>query len=171
MGQRYYTYTAQELPSLCENMFHISPAREDTFIAGLSMGGYGAVRCALSRPEKYSACASFSGVLDLRYVLAHDYAEREKESLKALFGSDLSISPENDCYELARKAAKLPEGERPRFFLTCGEQDHLRDVNLRFRDFMAGQGFRLTYREWPGAHEWDFCDCSVKRAVEFFTGR
>ena len=168
MGLKYFTYTAYELPRLCEEMFRISPRREDTFVAGLSMGGYGAVKTAMSRPDKFSACASFSGVLDLNYVLNHEMAVREEGQIRALLGNDKTISPENDNYALGRAAARLPRDMQPRFLLTCGEQDYLRDVNLEYQGFLRDNGFDITYMEWQGGHDWDFWDRSVKIAIDYF---
>ena len=170
MGLKYYTYVAHELPEICCKMFNISQKREDKFVAGLSMGGYGAVRCALSRPEYFSACASFSGVLDLNYVLNHDFAERERGQLQALLGTKLIISPENDNYELGRTAAKLQAEEKPRFYLACGEQDYLREVNQNFQAFLKEQSFELIYEEWQGVHDWNFWDVAIHRAIGFFMG-
>ena len=170
MGLNYYTYIAHELPELCCKMFGISDKREDSFIAGLSMGGYGAVRCALSRPECFSACASLSGVLDFNYVLSSDFAVRERSQLQGILGVELGISPENDNYHLGREAAKLPETERPRFYLACGEEDFLLDVSRDFKAFLAESGFELAYEEWPGVHDWAFWDLAVQKAINFFLG-
>src|SRR3954463_9504927 len=64
-GARYWTFVSEELPALCQQFFPLSPAREDNFVAGLSMGGYGALRLGLARPEKFAAAASLSGALDI----------------------------------------------------------------------------------------------------------
>lgn len=64
VGIDYFHYVADELPAICGKWFHLDQRRENTFIAGESMGGYGAVKIALNRPEKYEAVASLSGVLD-----------------------------------------------------------------------------------------------------------
>jgi S-formylglutathione hydrolase FrmB len=64
-GQKYFTYLTEELPRYLKDVFGLSPRREDTYIAGNSMGGYGAFKAALLRPELYTAAASFSGALSL----------------------------------------------------------------------------------------------------------
>ena len=64
-GDAYWTYLSQELPQFIETNFAVSNRRERTFAAGLSMGGYGALKLALRRPERYAAAASFSGVVDV----------------------------------------------------------------------------------------------------------
>ena len=64
VGIDYFHYVADELPAICGKWFHLDQRRENTFIAGESMGGYGAVKIALNRPGRYEAVASLSGVLD-----------------------------------------------------------------------------------------------------------
>ncbi|MFD0818010.1 alpha/beta hydrolase, partial [Micromonospora zhanjiangensis] len=64
-GNRYWTFLSEELPELCRSFFRLSDRREDTFVAGLSMGGYGALRWALRAPHRFAAAASLSGALDL----------------------------------------------------------------------------------------------------------
>ena len=66
-GERFFTYLTEELPQYIQTLFPVSKKREDTFIAGLSMGGYGAYLLALSRPDLYSAAASLSGALDMAF--------------------------------------------------------------------------------------------------------
>ena len=64
-GLNYFTYVSQELPRAVHRMFSLSLAREKNYVMGLSMGGYGALKCALTYPERYAGCGSFSGVADL----------------------------------------------------------------------------------------------------------
>ena len=67
-GHAYWTYVSEELPALVHRLFRVSDRPEDTFAAGLSMGGYGAVKLALSHPDRYAAAASLSGTLDITYM-------------------------------------------------------------------------------------------------------
>src|SRR4030095_14992572 len=73
-GPKYWTFLSEELPAMMRQFFPLSAAREDTFAAGLSMGGYGALRLGLAKPEKFAASASLSGALD--------YVKRLKEAGK-----------------------------------------------------------------------------------------
>ena len=63
-GSDYLRFITQEVPQLCESLFPISTRREHTFVGGLSMGGYGASKCALRRPDLYAAFADLSGAVD-----------------------------------------------------------------------------------------------------------
>ncbi len=65
MGLDYFTYVQQELPQICGRMFGLTARREKNFIMGLSMGGYGALKCALANPRQYAGCAAFSAVIEV----------------------------------------------------------------------------------------------------------
>lgn len=71
-GAAYFSYVADELPQLVAGAFRVSTRRADTFVAGLSMGGYGALKLALRRPERYAAAAALSAVVDVRAVESGD---------------------------------------------------------------------------------------------------
>ena len=68
-GGKYWTYLSEELPKVMQSFFRISDRREDTFAAGLSMGGYGAMKLALHCPERFAAAASLSGALSPEHLL------------------------------------------------------------------------------------------------------
>jgi S-formylglutathione hydrolase FrmB len=69
-GGRFWTFVSEELPEIVSRFFRVSTARADTFVAGLSMGGYGAMKLALRQPDRFAAAASLSGVLDLKAMVA-----------------------------------------------------------------------------------------------------
>ena len=111
-GPRYFTYIVDELPALCQRLFRVSARREDNFVAGLSMGGYGAMKAALSRPERYAAAASFSGAVDVAARL-----DSHPDIFQATCGGTLRA--EDDLFRLAEKTA----GERPRLYRCVEETD------------------------------------------------
>jgi len=168
-GPRYFTYVSGELPEICRRMFRLSPAREDTFVAGLSMGGYGALLCALSRPEQYAAAASFSGALDIRDVAANFTTDATAPEMMAAFGPALEVPPEADLFHLANLAAA--RSPCPRLLLTCGEQDDLLiGMSRRLDAHLDSLPIEHRLATWPGGHDWDFWDRSVVHALEFFFG-
>ncbi len=85
-GQKYFTYLVEELPRYLEEVFGIPRARENTLIAGLSMGGYGAMKAALLYPERYFAAASFSGVLSLNVAVLPPPDDPMRREFEWLFG-------------------------------------------------------------------------------------
>lgn len=68
-GPKYFTYINQELPTLYRRFFGIQPVPERTYIMGLSMGGYGAMKCAFTAPQQYAGCAGFSSVAEIQAEL------------------------------------------------------------------------------------------------------
>ncbi len=162
-GPNYFTYIADELPKICKQLFNISAKREDTAVMGLSMGGYGALKCALSRPEQYSVCCAFSSGCNLGKYLKDPNCSFLHE-MKACFGEDLVFPEEADLYRLAEKCIKSPEV--PQFHMTCGLQDELLEDNHKLRDHMKNLGYPLEYQEWEGIHDWYFWNTSLKMMLD-----
>lgn len=167
----YGDFVGRELPEAMRRMFPLSERREDTFIAGLSMGGYGALRNGLKYHETFGRVAGFSSALVyegfeertddvLLFIESRSYAQD-------LFG-DLSQVAESDknpvwtARRLAGAGADLPE-----LYLSCGTEDSLYDVNVRTRDELRALGFDVTWDEGPFGHEWDFWDQQVKKLIDW----
>src|SRR6185369_5620957 len=111
-GSKYWQFISEEVPTLVHDMFSLSSKREDNFVAGLSMGGYGAFKLALTHPDRYAAAASLSGAVDIREVVkAHGRPEDKAwlAEMRNVFG-DLSKVPnsKHDLFTLAKKVAKAP---------------------------------------------------------------
>src|SRR4051794_9876274 len=105
-GQKFWTFVSEELPALCQGYFPLSAAREDNFAAGLSMGGYGALRLGVARPEKFVAAASLSGALDLKRRLrdAGKTGSRiQRAEWAGIFGPGLQVPAEADLWALAQE--------------------------------------------------------------------
>lgn len=180
-GQQFFSYVADELPRICRRVFNISALREDTMVAGASMGGYGALKCALRRPEQYGWCAAFSSAcLFLKEGLAamrtpeglekarETYGEQLCTDFLSAFGDDLAWHPGNDIMELAQETDGYPH--KPRLFVACGEDDYLLADNRRFRTEMERLNYDFTYAEWPGEHNWVFFDAALRKALEWRHG-
>jgi putative tributyrin esterase len=169
-GAKYWTYLSEELPALMQRFFPLSAAREDTFAAGLSMGGYGALRLGLGCPEKFAAVASLSGALDL-VRRCREAGKREsrvsRAEFEAIFGRDLGVqNTPADLHFLAMQLAQQT-GPRPRLFLACGTEDELLRDSRDFRDHLTGLGIEHTYEESPGAHEWGYWDREIQRVLDW----
>lgn len=165
-GLDYFTYIREELPNICSRMFGLSQKRENTYIMGLSMGGYGAMKCALTSPERYAGCASFSAVTEIEHRVANSTGSRRRE-FQAIFGPELNVPAE---VRLARLLERHAPAELPRFFMTCGQQDSLYEQNCRYASALEEKGCDVTFRHWPGDHTWDFWDMSVHMALDYFLG-
>lgn len=165
-GLKYYTYISKEIPYIAQTMFPISEKREDNFIAGLSMGGYGAFMIALRNPEMFSAAASLSGALDLN-LLMDDGDEQAVALREMIFGSSEEFLDSE--YNLIRLLTKVSrEKERlPRLYQCCGTEDFIYPANVSFRDAAMKLGIDLTYEEGPGDHIWGYWDSKIQRALEW----
>lgn len=156
-GLNYFTYVSEELPRACHRMFGLSLDREKSYIMGLSMGGYGALKCALTYPDRYAGCGSFSGVTDLaKYRNAPAVSLRERE-FTALLGIAQEVGEENDLAALARKAENVPP-----IYLSCGEQDRHYEANCAFAELLQERGIRHKYDHRTGDHTWAFWDQSIQ---------
>ena len=170
-GSKYFTYVTRELPEICEKIFNLTHTRENTFVAGLSMGGYGAIKCGLARPDFYAACASFSGALDMksRVEAAKQDGQVQLPEMAAILGEGLHYADNLDLFYLASEAVKQPV--RPEVLITCGDADFLLEDNRRFVAHMDDIGYGHKYLEWPGDHVWDFWEECLPLAFDFFEGR
>lgn len=174
-GLDYFDYAAKELPELMLNEFNLPKSRRNTFICGLSMGGYGAGKIGLSFPGHYSGIGIFSGLVDINNQLERC---RRKEKMPpqfderhwtGVFGDDFKSSKMDDLFFLGRKAAKLKQ--KPDLIQTCGTQDILFDMNNRFAASLDEDGYsNHLYLTWREAHTWQFWDRSLELALRFFRG-
>ncbi len=163
-GYRYWTYLSEELPALAARMFPLSTRREDTFAAGLSMGGYGAFKLALRQPHRFAAAASLSG------ALIRDGRELKERGLsedwRLVFGEGDDVPPQDDLPALARELAGSAS-PRPALYAWCGTEDYLHRHNLAFRDHARRIGLEMTYEEGPGDHQWVHWDRQIQRVLDW----
>lgn len=172
-GLKYFTFIAEELPMLIANMFHASTAREDTYVMGNSMGGYGAFKLAMNYPEKYAAAASLSGALDPYEGFTQSNTDELfgmngfAQNIKNVFGNIEDY--ENSINDLCFMATKLDKysGEQPLLYQCCGKEDILTyKQNEVFSQFVEKNTSCLNriYSESHGGHDWEYW---MPRAKEF----
>lgn len=155
-GLRFWTFLAEELPEIVSRFFVVSQRREDTFVAGLSMGGYGALRWALRQPERFAAAASLSGALDvpaLRDAGTHDELFRLVHGDRSIAGTDADLFHLLDAAEVAAL---------PRLYVCCGTEDELIDDSRRFASRAAERGAQVTSDFGPGEHVWSYWDATIQ---------
>lgn len=166
-GGKYWQFISEEVPAMVQYLFPVSSDRKDNFVAGLSMGGYGAFKLALTHPERYAAAASLSGGLDIRNTVRADNPRNDEQRLAALrtvFGNlDKVTGSKGDLFTLAKKAARGPL--KPRLYQCCGMEDFLYLDNIRFRDIIRKLPFDFTYEEGPGEHNWAYWDKMIQNAL------
>ena len=168
-GQRYWTFISEELPAVARHFFPLSEVRNENFVAGLSMGGYGAFKLALTYPERYAAAASLSGTLDVvRLVQAERLAGRSE--LKHIFGdADTLAGGPNELFYLAEQIVQQRR-PRPSLLQWCGTEDFLYADNVHFHDHADSLGLHITYEESPGGHDWSCWDAQIQRVLSWLPG-
>lgn len=166
-GLKYFSYISQELIQYVGDLFGFPTDREHTYIAGLSMGGFGALKCALTNPNQYKGVAAFSAVCDIDDIIKQNMPAAKKNELQAILGDSLIAGDENRLDLLAKKAKNTGLS----VMMTCGISDMLYSQNIALRDKLVSEGFSMHYLEWEGDHTWDFWDRSIELALEFFFGQ
>ncbi len=167
-GAAYFSFITKELPALLsEKLSGFDRGREDNIIAGLSMGGYGAVKAALTFPDRYGACISLSGSLDITrknrpypLPLWQGNFGFSLESAEALAGS------KEDLFALAEK--NKAEGRPfPKLYQWCGTEDALLCANNEFSALLDKLGVAHEYRTSEGTHSWRYWDEKIREGLDF----
>ncbi len=167
MGSRYSEFIGKELVEITRKMFPLSHKREDTFIAGLSMGGYGAIHNGLKYPQTFSSIVSLSGAHLLEPEKPHSIGPE-----KLIFGDMMEAkktdkNPRIQVELLKKKMAADPTLTFPKLFMACGTEDGLLDANRTLRDFFLESGLDVTYHESKGGHTWDFWDEYILKTLQW----
>ncbi len=164
-GQAYFSYLTEELPQYLKDVFGLDPKREDTLVAGLSMGGYGAMKCALLHPEKFKAAASFSGVLSVA-MIQNDPDDPRHAEFSQLFGDlDKVQGSQHDPAVWLKQAAIRPEA-LPYLYISCGRQDDLYPLSKMFFAACQSAGIQAEYHEEDAQHEWYFWGREIARFLK-----
>jgi len=165
-GGRYWTFISEELPSIARSFFPLSDKREDNFVAGLSMGGYGAFKLALRKPERYAAAASLSGALDIANHPRSFEGFGLEDLFRQIYGSGEIAGTDNDLLWLLEQGSGAGK-TKPRLFVACGTEDFLYEDNRRFSEAAAKTDFELTEIYDSGTHEWGYWDEKIRRVLEW----
>ncbi|WBL14646.1 alpha/beta hydrolase [Sutcliffiella sp. NC1] len=166
-GHRFWTFLSEELPPVARSFFNLSDKREDNFVAGLSMGGYGAFKWAFRQPEKFAAAASLSGALDVVNtveMMSQDDARRK--SFEHIFGNNKVAGTENDLLWLLEQR-KDSNMEMPKLYQCCGTEDFLYHQNVKFKELCEQTKLELTTSFSPGEHEWGYWDAKIQDVLKW----
>lgn len=163
-------FIGQELVTMTRHMFPLSYKAEDTYIAGLSMGGYGALINGLANPQHFSVIGAFSSAL----IMDHAQVSRLDQAIpfknrtyyQAIFGDIPSIlnSYKNPTFTIDQALAK---GQKlPKIFMTCGTEDTLMAANREFYQANKDKDLDITLHESEGGHEWPFWQKSIQAFIQ-----
>lgn len=164
-GGKFFSYITKELPVVMNRFFPFSYERSKNYIAGLSMGGMGAMKIGLYCPEQYSVIGCFSaGYANYRPIIPakKQFHEKVFDNAYGKMGLDPGERYTEEC------ARKIVEENIciPRIYHTCGKNDFIRKNSLHTRDFFEsfqGNPFDYVYEEFPGIHDWAYWDKQIQR--------
>lgn len=188
---KYDDYVVHDVLAFADSAFRTVPTRGARAIAGLSMGGYGAISIAARHPQTFSVAVSHSGVLrpalmadsstiaSTGAVTMRDARTRDElrsasgarwQRIEPAFGSDsvswMSRDPSRLIERLRARGDPLPS-----LFVDVGTEDYLLPMNRSFRDRMAALQVPLRYAEWPGRHDWPYWRAHLAEGLRFIAER
>lgn len=166
-SNKYESYIVKELIPEIDKKFRTLTGRESRAIAGLSMGGYGAIKFGLKYPEMFSLAGSFSGALGAASITEKEIPGALGRSIEAIFGPVGSETRKsNDLFEMVRSATPEKIKAVPFLYLDCGTEDFLFLNNRDFVALLLEKKVPHEYRQLPGAHNWTYWDAQVQEFLE-----
>jgi len=173
-GYNYYTYLTEELPRVLNCFLPLSTERENRFVAGLSMGGYGAYKWAFDMPEYFSAAGNFSGFSFTDEIFNEDAGpfskiEKQKENgvCQLVWGGyENMLNTKNDTRYMVTHTVEN-QAKLPRMYAAIGTEDFSYEYAQRYLKFMKSNGITVHYVQMPGKHEWKVWDIAVEDFIKW----
>ncbi len=170
-SHEYYSrFIGEELVDMTRRLFPLSHQREDTFIAGLSMGGYGAIVNGLKYHQTFGYIAGLSSALILNMIVKSKDGDNipymnKRSYLESVFGPiDQLIGSDKDYKALIEQ---ISQKDIPHIYMACGSEDFLLKENRDYVKYLKAHHIAVTYEEGPGGHEWDFWDKYILKVLEW----
>lgn len=175
-GINYFDYITEELPLIVSNYFPASNKREDRYIAGLSMGGYGSLKAAFSRPDLYAGVASMSGAINVGFHKVKEQISRpsviknEEALFSGIFGSKENYTgKDHDIVSLVKELPNKKNGLDLKVYQCCGTEDFLYEQNTLLKSAIENIELKkYVYHEEPGLHNWAYWNKELPRILEYF---
>ena len=158
-GDRFSDFIGKEVLAVAREYLPLSEKREDTFLAGNSMGGYGAMKTALKFPQTFSAAVGLSSVADVKKFMK----EYTPDLGKVIFGDEVPDS--EDLFALTTACENDPW--RPRLYMIQGLGDFMLEENRRLAEHIKTLNYDFTYEEYEGIHDWAFWDTYIQYAMRW----
>lgn len=173
-GRDYCRYVGQELVEYVKKTFNISVDREDTYIGGLSMGGFGAIHTGLYYPETFGKIVALSSALIINNI--KNKTENFKDAIAdydyytLVFGKLDQLENSDNNPEYLIKKLKAENKIIPKIYMACGTEDFLLKENRAFYSFLRSESVDVEYIESPGAHTWEFWNAYLEPSIKWLLG-
>lgn len=173
-GFKYADYVGEEFISYTRKTFGLSCDREDTYVGGLSMGGFGALHTGLMFPETFSRILAFSSALlvdGLKNMKPGDSNPVANYAYYAQMFGDLSKleTSDNNPKVLAKRIVDS-NAKAPLIYMACGTEDFLIEPNRNMNEYLTSIGIPVTFFAGPGIHDFNFWRAQLKAALEWALG-
>lgn len=165
---KYETYIIKELIPEVEKRFRAVASREGRAVAGLSMGGYGALKFGLKHPEMFALAASLSGALEATSIDPENprVAAWVKPSIESAYGKmDNPARAANDIFKIIRELPAERVASLPYIYIDCGTEDFLIASNMKMAALLVERKIPHEYRQLPGKHDWPYWDSQVQEVL------
>ena len=163
----FETYLTGELVPWVDGAFRSVSSREGRFVAGLSMGGYGALHLALKHPQLFGAAVSHSGAVAVGSRAFVDRGVDFHREMERVFGPE----PAGTDFDLYRLSELINDADKPALRIDCGLDDFLIEDNRALHAHLETIGYAHEYAEPPGAHDWVYWNLHILDTLKFFCQR
>jgi len=160
-SMKYETFVADEVPAYIDTHYHTIKNKHGRAIAGLSMGGHGALFISIRHPKFFGACGSMSGVVDL-------FASHDKFDIIKRIGDTSNNNSYWHDYSAINVVEKYELKDSISFIIDCGIKDFTLIPNRKLHEKMLQLNISHDYIERPGDHNWDYWSNSIQYQLLFF---
>ncbi len=157
---KYETFIGRELPAFIDKLFPTRKQSKFRAAAGLSMGGYGALKLGLKYPNTFGVTASHSSA----FGFAHENNEKRGWIPEMPGLAEILNVPGNDVFALAEKC---PKSKLPKIYFDCGKKDHQFRPNEKLHAHLSKLKIKHAYRTFPGDHSWAYWDEHIQDSLRF----
>ena len=164
---KFYTFVTQEFPQMAAWMFPLDLSRQ--YVAGFSMGGYGAFKWAVTEPERFRAVGTFGGVHDMVDVVTRNHLHDgvlDRDFFLAFDTLDKLKESPNDAMWVAKNQVSAGK-TLPRMFFTVGDKDFTGPFNERAKAKLEELGCKITWDSAPGTHSYLYCDSRLPAFLDW----
>lgn len=170
-GKAYCRFVGQELVEYVKRTFNLSAEKDDTYIAGLSMGGFGAIHTGLYYPETFGKVVGLSSAMIIHNIKnkTEDFKDgiADYDYYTSVFGRLDQLENSDNNPEYLIKKLKEENIQIPKIYMACGTEDFLLEENRAFYKFLTDEQVDVTYIEGPGAHTWEFWNAYLEPSIKW----
>nr|WP_309100984.1 alpha/beta hydrolase-fold protein [Fredinandcohnia onubensis] len=165
-GKPYFTFITEELPAICENMFPLSQSKNERFIAGNGIGGYGALKAGLSAPDTFILAAAFSSPIDIMRIVNRI----DKQKAVDIFGRVDEIINSSENLYVAAENLQNANNPLPEIYLSCNAENGLFEENESYNTYLSNLGVKTTFKKTMDEQtDWKHWDHSLEKFISWLT--